>query len=431
MVRSRGHHGRDHPTPAYDDGVSDDGPLDPFADDPAGFGGDTPANDPLQGVPVFGDLAKMLAQQGGMGWDSARQFAVMVATEGVSEPNVDPAERIRIEQLARIAELHVAQTTGLDVPTGRGGTIEPVTRTVWTVRTLDAHRRLFDLLLASLTPPAGDGPDATPDPDDPFGFMAPLLRMAAPMMLGLTAGSMVGHLARTSFGQYDLPLPRPAGHGIMVVPANIDAFGNDWSLAGDDLRLWVCLHELTWHTVLDVPHVRARYDELLHAWLSAFEPASGALEERLGGLDPMSLGDPSALPEALSDPEVLLGAIRSPAQHALLPELAGFLAVLVGYVDHVMDGAAARLLGASSQLTEALRRRRVEAGDGGRLVEKLFGLELSDASIERGRAFISGVVERSGEPALARLWDDAGTWPTPAEVDAPGLWLARIDLASS
>lgn len=408
--------------------MSDNGPLDPFADDPVDGTGNTPGNDPLQGVPVFGDLAKMLAQQGGMGWDSARQFALMVATEGTSEPNVDPAERIKIEQLARIAELHVAQATGLDLPAGRGGTIEPVTRAAWTARTLDAHRGLFDLLMASLTPSPDEQADLAPDPDDPFGFMAPLLRMAAPMMLGLTAGSMVGHLARTSFGQYDLPLPRPAGDGIMVVPANIDAFGRDWSLPGDDLRLWVCLHELTWHTVLDVPHVRARYDELLRAWLSAFEPASGALEERLGGLDPMSLGDPSSLPEALSDPEVLLGAIRSPAQHALLPELAAFVAVLVGYVDHVMDGAAARLLGASSQLTEALRRRRVDAGDGGRLVEKLFGLELSDEGIERGRTFVAGVLERADEAALARLWESGPTWPTPAEVDAPGLWLARIEL---
>ena len=28
-------------------------------------------------------------------------------------------------------------------------------------------------------------------------------------MMGMAAGSMVGHLARASFGQYDLPIPRP------------------------------------------------------------------------------------------------------------------------------------------------------------------------------------------------------------------------------
>jgi uncharacterized protein (DUF2342 family) len=38
------------------------------------------------------------------------------------------------------------------------------------------------------------------------------------------------------------------------------------------------------------------------------------------------------------------------------------------------------------------------------------------------------VVERGGDDALARLWSEPRTLPTPAEVDAPGLWLARIDL---
>ena len=38
------------------------------------------------------------------------------------------------------------------------------------------------------------------------------------------------------------------------------------------------------------------------------------------------------------------------------------------------------------------------------------------------------MVERAGENALARLWANEDDLPTPAEVDAPGLWLARIDL---
>jgi uncharacterized protein (DUF2342 family) len=37
-------------------------------------------------------------------------------------------------------------------------------------------------------------------------------------------------------------------------------------------------------------------------------------------------------------------------------------------------------------------------------------------------------VERAGEPGLARLWESAWELPTPAELEAPGLWLARIDL---
>ena len=77
-------------------------------------------------------------------------------------------------------------------------------------------------------------------------------------------------------------------------------------------------------------------------------------------------------------------------------------------------------------LTEALRRRRVEAAAADRFVERLFGLELTQATYDRGSAFVRGVLEREGEDGLRRLWEGDEQLPTPAEVDAPGLWLARI-----
>jgi uncharacterized protein (DUF2342 family) len=38
------------------------------------------------------------------------------------------------------------------------------------------------------------------------------------------------------------------------------------------------------------------------------------------------------------------------------------------------------------------------------------------------------VVERGGLEALDRLWESEAMVPTPNELDAPGLWLARIEL---
>jgi uncharacterized protein (DUF2342 family) len=47
---------------------------------------------------------------------------------------------------------------------------------------------------------------------------------------------------------------------------------------------------------------------------------------------------------------------------------------------------------------------------------------------EQGQSFVRGIVERAGEDGLARLWKSAHELPTSAELSAPGLWLARIDL---
>jgi putative hydrolase len=396
--------------------MSDEGPL----------GGDSP----FGGMPFFGDLMRMLQSQGPISWEAARQLAVAIATEGKSEPNVDPAERIQLEQLGRVADLHVSSRTGLPTaPGGQRADISPVNRTVWAQRSLDAYRPLLEKLAGSLTaPPSIDPADAS---DPAAAMFAPFMQMLGPMMLGMTAGSLVGHLATRALGTYDLPVPRPAGSELLIVVPNVDRFGDEWSLPKDELRLWICLHELTHHTVLGLPHVGGTITSLLEEYVSSFRPDPNALGDRLGELD---LTGPQAfeqMQQALGDPEVVLGAVQSPEQRAMLPRLEAVIAAVIGYVDHVMDSVGTSLMPSYGMLTEALRRRRVEADRSDRFVERILGLDLSQRQYERADSFIKGVVERAGPESLDRLWESERSLPTPAEIDAPGLWLARIDLPSA
>ena len=387
---------------------------------------DRDPGNPFEGVPFLGDLAKMLQSSGPVSWDAARQFAVQVATGGTSEINPDPVDRIRFEELARVADLRVQDVTGLSTSTtGRVVTVLPVTRSEWARRTLDAWRPLLERLSASLTPAAPQTGDDEMGDDPLTKLMQGFSAAFGPLLLGMQSGAMVGHLSTRALGQYDLPIPRPPSDELTVAAVNVEEFGREWSLPPDDLRLWICLSELSTHAVLGIPHVRDRLTELLFEYAGGFALEPAALEERLGTVDPT---DPNALQAALGDPSVLLGAIQSPAQRAMRPRLDALLAAVVGYVDWVMDSVGGSLIQSYGMLTEALRRRRVEAGEGDRFVEHLLGIELGQAQYERGEAFVAGVVERGGAEALARLWASPRELPTPNEVDAPGLWLARIDL---
>jgi putative hydrolase len=392
-------------------------------------------------MPFFGDLLKMLGSQGPVQWDGARQLALSIATSGESEPNVDPLERVRFEQLARVADLHVARATGLSTSTtGRSVTVTPVTRTQWTLATLDAYRPLIEKMAAALHPPTADPatgllgaiePVDPADGSDPTeAWLGQIMGLLSPMLLGMTTGSLVGHLATRSFGLFDLPIPRPPSDDVLVIASNIDAFAADWSMDGDDLRLWICLHELTHHAVLGLPHVRSRLEELLGDYASSFESDPDALGTKLGELDvDPTGGDPmTRFQELMGDPEVVLGAVRSSRQQEILPWLDGLVSVLAAYVDHIMDEVGQGLVGSYGQITEALRRRRAEASAQDRFVERLLGLELTQAHFDRGAAFIAGVIERAGPAGLDQLWSSAESLPTPNEVDAPGLWLARLDL---
>jgi putative hydrolase len=375
----------------------------------------------------LGDLMKMFTSDGPINLQIARQASLAVATGGEPEPNVDPLARLRLEELLRVADMHIADATGLATSqTGRIVSVRAVTRAEWAYYTLDHYKTLFEGLANALTP-AEDPSDSSYSSSPEAGFLGNLPQVLGSVFLGAQAGTVCGHLALQATGQYELPIPRPPSDELMMVPSTITQFAEDWSVPADDARLWVCLSELTHHAVLGRPAVRARLDDLLGQFVSGFRVDPTALGSQLENLD---LGDPSALPELFNNPEALLGAVSTPGQEEASAQLAAVVCAIEGYVDHIVDTVGTRLIGSFGLLTEALRRRRVEASDADQLIRDLFGLELSQAAYGRGNRFVSGVVERAGSEGLARLWVSAKELPTPAEIDAPGLWLERIDLPS-
>jgi putative hydrolase len=392
---------------------------------------------------LLGDLMNMLGSNGPDSWEMTRAFALNVATGGSPEANVEPLQRIQVEQLSRVAELNVIEATGMPVaPDGRRLTCVPVGRGDWTARALESWRPVLAEMARPPDPGAAaqESPESGLDPGlDPTGGMAAMLGQWAsavgPMFFGLQIGSVVGHLSHRTLGQYPLALPWAPSDELLLVTANIAEFARDWSLPEEEALLWVCARELATNTVLTRPAVRARVLELLHAYAESQASAQQDLAGRLRGL---TAGDDAELPGAgmdleslqgmFGDPEALLGDLLTPESRRTSDQLTALAVVVDAYADHIASVVGATLVGAHAQLAEAWYRRRTERGKGEEAAGALFGLDLDQPQVDRGRAFVAGVVERAGEGSLARLWSPVRNLPTPAEVDAPGLWLERIDL---
>ena len=378
--------------------------------------------DPLANLPLFGDLAKALAGQGPLNWDAARHFAALGATDAATEPNVDPAARIQLEQLAAIAAPHVADVLALDAP--RPTAVNTVTRGGWAQRTLDAYRPLFTDLASSL----GNVSTALPETTDPMvAMLSGLSQLMNPSLFGMAIGSMVGRLAKRALGEHDLPVPR-AGEGIVVVPANIDALAAlNPGLNPDELRLWVLSQELIGREVFAKGTVAADLTALVRAHAAGFRPDPSALAEHLGGLDE---GDPlNAMREAMSDPAIVLGAVQSAEQRELAPRLDAAFDAVVGVIDYLADSVAVRLIGGNAiDIAAAMRARRAEAAAENLYLERLLGLSLTTERVQRGKEFIAAVVDRVGEGRLMSLLAEDSALPSPSEFEAPGLWVARLEL---
>ena len=159
--------------------------------------------------------------------------------------NVDPVERIRFEELVHVAELHVAELTGSSAtPTGssmevaavgpgrvgvadRRGLAVPPRRHVEPApngsgdgdrgghpsrrrRPTGAPGRRRDNASAGSGPHRSRRDDVEPAPGS-ADVLGRWLATMGPILAAVQLASAVGHLARTTLGPYELPIPRP-GH---------------------------------------------------------------------------------------------------------------------------------------------------------------------------------------------------------------------------
>lgn len=391
-----------------------------------------PGENSFAGLPFFGDMLKAISSQGPLQWDVARQIAMTTALSGSTvEGNVDPADRITLETLAPIAQLQVETHTGLSTtPSEHPLALLVVNKSTWCHHTLEAYKPLFTTLASSLSGTEAATKDSSElDTEDSMAsMMAGLAKLMAPAMMGMSVGSMVGTMSLHAFGQYDIPLPREPIQQLLLVPSNIKTFAADWSIPIDDIRMWVLIQELTAHAVLGVSHVRETISATVRRYVAGFRPNPTAMFDRMTDIEITSDDPVAMLQKFLGDPSLILGAVRSKEQEALSPTLDAMVAAIIGFIDHSVDLVTSRVLGGGSQIAEAVRRKRVESTSNDVFLEQLLGLRLTRHQLERGRTFIDGVVERAGSEGISQLFSAPDNLPTPSELDAPGLWLARLEI---
>ncbi|HEY3834750.1 MAG TPA: zinc-dependent metalloprotease [Acidimicrobiia bacterium] len=428
--------------------MTDDDPMDGLPDPfgPEGF-------DATQFFAQHGlDLSQVLGifnAAGPVNWEVARQVAESICLtnqdgEGaLDDPDVDSARAERLATIVQAAQTNVAATTGLAESAALE--VQCVNRRGWTVVTLDGLKPVLEALASRMASPFGAGTqpfgmqldDPSAIDDDP-DMLAGIMSALAPVLFGVQAGSLSGLLAHHALGQYDLPLPLAAPPKLAFVVANIEQFARDWDLEFDDLAFALASREVVHAAQRSVPWVRERLVRLATEYVSGYELRPDVLEDQFSetfsafdDIEPESLIaklQAGEMPAIDIDATELLAHLRTPAQEPILAELQRFGAVLGGYADAVIDMLGTRVGPGGSRIEEALRRHRVECGAATEFVDLMLGLKIDRTYYDKGRAFCQGVIDRAGIDGLNRVWERESMLPTENELDAPGLWLARIEL---
>ncbi len=343
-------------------------------------------------------------------WGLGRRVAGVVSRGEGDGAGLDPAAARRTCDLALE---RVLAYTRLD-PVTAVPPVETVTRGEW----IESNLAELQELAAPLEARAADE-ITLPRP------LAGLVRGGLGAAGGVEAGVVVGYASRRVLGQYQVSLgPRKKPPRMLLLGRNLPAVARELRVDPDRFLLWVAIHEQT-HSVqfASVPWLRDHVAGLVGRLIDGAGGevdvgALAALARRLVSTDPRR-----ALREALRGE--LARALAGPEQAALVDELQAVMAVIEGYAEHVMDAAAADDDGLA-EMRGRMDDRRAQRGGLGELIARALGMGMKLRQYELGKAWSDAVAAEAGIEGLNRVWESPEALPAPAELEAPGDWVARV-----
>ena len=376
------------------------------------------SHDPFGDIPLFREIQRIMAAgTGPVNLEIARQVAAALAAEGGTEREPDPAALRVYEDEVRALEYLLAGYTRLPL-------VEPMrvaltTRAAWARTTLAAWRWLFEAMSRRFTSELGrlqgEGADAGP--------LRATMGQVAPLLLGIQAGTLVGHLARETTGRYDVPIPRDDDGRLFWVDRNVHGVAHEHHVDPGALRSWLVLHDAARHLVATtVPWLDRYHRSLLVGVVDAIEIDVSDLERRLvemqsKGMEMLEegMGAESALPIAPTE-----------RHRRAVGRLHGLVALCEGYARHARTAVAEEAVGDLTVVDAAMTRRAATTSAGEALLAGLTGVA-PDRDLERaGATFCAAVARLHGPSALNRVWDAPDNVPSIDEVRDPFAWMERV-----
>lgn len=365
----------------------------------------------------FAQLQQVLANPstGPVNWDLARQVAQSQLRE---DPPVASPQKAAIEEALRLADLWLDPQSSFSSGIR---SIEAWRRGDWLSLTLPVWAKLCDPVAARMTGAMGDLV-----PEEMRAEMGPMAAMLTSVGGAVFGGQLGGALASLagevlSAGDIGLPLG-PAGVAALV-PTNIAAYGEGLEIPEDQVRLYVALREAAHQRLFGhVPWLRGHVLNAVETYANGITIDREAVEEAVGRIDP---SDPASMQELSI--EGVFNAADTPAQKSALTRLETTLALVEGWVCHVVEGASAERLPDAGRLAETFRRRRAAGGPAEQTFAALVGLELRPRRLREAATLWATLSEHRGVAGRDGVWGHPDLLPSEDDFADPTGFATRSD----
>ena len=205
------------------------------------------------------------------------------------------------------------------------------------------------------------------------------------------------------------------------------AFGAGLELPPADVRLYLALREAAYHRLFaHVPWLSAHVLGAVESYARGISVDEGRMEEMMRSVQsPEGMAN---LQDVLGEGGLTFTAPDTPAQRAALTRLETMLALTEGWVDAVVDAAAAPKLPGAAALRETFRRRRAAGGPAEQTFAALVGLELRPRRLRDAARLWTLLAEARGSEGRDALWAHPDLLPTAEDLSDPESFVQRREI---
>lgn len=380
-------------------------------------------------------LGQLLQSSGGpdagpVNWEMALDVARKAIAEK-GDPTPSAAEKRAVEDACGLAEVWLDPAT---VFPATGGDAHTWSRSDWLAATAPEWRKMVTPIaeqvqstMATMMP----GPDDLASGGLPEGLPPELAAMAAPLMnmaktmsaamFSMQTGQGLAALAGDVICSSDIGIPLTSDGHSAIVAGNVTQFAEGLDIPRSDVLVYVALREAAHQRLFaHVPWLRSRVEAAVAAYARGVKVDQSRIESALSGIDVQNPEEiQNALASGVFEPE------DTPEQKAALARLETLLALVEGWVDDVVDMAAADRLPSYDRLRETLRRRRATGGPAERTFATLVGLELRPRRLRDAASLWQQLRSDGDIDARDGLWEHPDLLPTAEDLDDVAGFLSR------
>lgn len=405
-------------------------PLPPLPD---------PSGDPAGWARLMSQLQQVFAATGPtasapVNWDLAQRVAHSQLTNPPSgTPDVDAAT-----EALRLADMWLDPVT--EFPSGMTNATT-WQRAEWIDVTLPTWQRLCDPVavkvvqaMSTLLPNELHDADGGNIPREvleqvasPLGGLTAAFTRIGGALFGAQVGQGLGTLSQEVLSATDIGIPLgPAGTAALI-PTNVTEFAAGLEQPLAEVQLYVALREAAHHRLYQhVPWLRGQVLAAVETYARGIQVDREAFEEAFermhASLDP---NDPSSLQLMVTDQ--MFTPPATPEQETALARLETLLALIEGWVVHVVDEVAKERLSSGVALSEAFRRRRAAGGPAEQTFATLVGLQLRPRRLRDAANLWGAVRAKRGSVGRDAVWGHPDLIPTAEDLDDPLGFAERDD----